>query len=77
MILFTASWCGTCVPVKQYLAEQYAGVLAVTVVDIDDDPDGLVAKHRIKSIPTLVDGDARIYGAPTIVEHLELVNRDV
>lgn len=76
MILFTAAWCTPCQQVKQYLQEAYEGVLAVKVVDIDNDPEGLATKHKIKGIPTLIDDDKRVSYADAIKEHLEKVARE-
>ena len=56
LIEFTAAWCGPCramKPVLSALANEYAGRVAFTSVDVDQDP--LTAQQLdVRSMPTYV-----------------------
>lgn len=56
LVEFWAPWCVYCrriVPALEKVAEQYADVLSVAQVSIDDEPQ-LAAQEQIEVIPTLV-----------------------
>ena len=53
---FYADWCGPCKmlsPVLSEIADEYADVLRVAKVNVDDEPE-LAMKFRVSSIPMLV-----------------------
>ena len=53
---FWASWCGPCKmlsPVLSEIADEYADVLRVAKVNVDDEPE-LAMKFKVSSIPMLV-----------------------
>jgi thioredoxin 1 len=70
LVDFTAAWCPPCraiAPVVEQLADDLAGQLVVTQVDVDANPE-VTARYRVMSMPTfvvLVDGEerARLVGA--------------
>lgn len=53
---FWASWCGPCKmlsPVLGEIADEYADVIRVAKVNVDDEPE-LAMKFKVSSIPMLV-----------------------
>ena len=53
---FWATWCGPCKmlsPVLSEIADEYADVLKVAKVNVDDEPE-LAMKFKVSSIPMLV-----------------------
>ena len=53
---FYADWCGPCKmlsPVLSEIADEYAEVLKVAKVNVDDEPE-LAMKFKVSSIPMLV-----------------------
>ncbi len=53
---FYADWCGPCKmlsPVLSEIADEYADVIRVAKVNVDDEPE-LAMKFRVSSIPMLV-----------------------
>ena len=56
MLDFYADWCGPCKmlsPVLSEIADEYADVLRVAKVNVDDEPE-LAMKFKVSSIPMLV-----------------------
>jgi thioredoxin 1 len=56
LVDFTATWCGPCrtiAPFVDQLADQYAGKVKVTKLDIDDSP-ATPQKYGIRGVPTLM-----------------------
>jgi thioredoxin 1 len=55
LVDFTATWCGPCrqiAPLIDQVAEEYAGKVKVTKLDIDDSP-ATAQKYGIRGVPTL------------------------
>jgi thioredoxin 1 len=55
LVDFTATWCGPCrqvAPLVDHVADEYAGRVKVTKLDIDDAP-GTAQKYGIRGVPTL------------------------
>ena len=55
LVDFTATWCGPCrqiAPLVDQLADEYAGRVKVTKLDIDESPN-TAAKYGIRGVPTL------------------------
>lgn len=55
LVDFTATWCGPCrqiAPLVGQVAEEYAGRVKVTKVDIDESPE-TARKFGIRGVPTL------------------------
>jgi thioredoxin 1 len=55
LVDFTATWCGPCrqvAPLVDQVADEYAGRVKVTKLDIDDAP-GTAQKYGIRGVPTL------------------------
>ncbi len=53
---FWAEWCGPCkmiAPILEEIAREYAGRLKITKLDVDDNPNTMMA-YRVMSIPTLI-----------------------
>ena len=53
---FWATWCGPCKmlsPVLSEIADEYADVIRVAKVNVDDEPE-LAMKFKVSSIPMLV-----------------------
>ena len=85
MVDFWAPWCVPCrviAPLVERLAEQYAGRLKVTKLNVDENHE-LAIRYRVMSIPTLIffkNGQVidRIIGVPreperVIVQKIEEV----
>lgn len=56
-IRFYANWCGPCKgfkPVWEKVEKELADKAKFISVDIDKDTDGLAAKYKIRSIPSVV-----------------------
>lgn len=56
LLYFYADWCGSCKmlsPVLSEIADEYADVIRVAKVNVDEEPE-LAMKFRVSSIPMLV-----------------------
>ena len=56
LVDFFANWCGPCkmlMPVIHEVAEEYAGVVKVGKVDVDEEME-LASRYGVVSIPTLI-----------------------
>ncbi|MFD7620654.1 thioredoxin family protein [Streptomyces sp. NPDC059802] len=56
LVQFWAEWCGPCsrvTPIVEQVAAEYAGVLDVVKVNVDEEPV-LAGRHGISSIPAFV-----------------------
>lgn len=51
LMLFSASWCPTCQPVKKLLED--SDITNLVMVDVDVSPN-LSSKYSVRSIPTMI-----------------------
>ena len=56
LVDFTASWCGPCkqiAPLIDAIAEEYAGRVIVSKIDVDENPQ-LKVRFGVRGVPTLL-----------------------
>ena len=56
LVDFWATWCGPCkmiAPIIEEIAEEYADVVKVCKINVDDEPE-LAIKYKVSSIPTVM-----------------------
>jgi thioredoxin 1 len=56
LVDFWAEWCGPCrmiAPILENIADEYAGSLKITKLDVDNNPQTAM-KYGVQSIPTLL-----------------------
>ena len=56
LVDFHATWCGPCralTPIVEGLAEEYAGRVKVTKLDVDANPE-TAARYGVRAIPTIL-----------------------
>ena len=51
---FTASWCGPCKMLRPIMNELINERFPIHIVDVDNDPENLVGRYNIRSVPTCV-----------------------
>jgi len=51
---FQSSWCSPCRAVSTILKDPVFKDIEIIEIDIDNDPENLVSKFNIQSIPTLI-----------------------
>lgn len=66
-ILATSPWCGTCDILKMQLNELNA---IYELKDLTGDPE-FFKERKIRSIPTLIDGETIIHGAAQILNYFK------
>tara|TARA_R100000963_G_C4595377_1_gene71035 strand:- start:215 stop:493 length:279 start_codon:yes stop_codon:yes gene_type:complete len=70
LVIFTATWCGPCKSIKNWL-EENKDIDMVNFVDIDNPNETIPLE--IKSVPTLIDSENEkiISGANSIIDYLK------
>ena len=51
---FTATWCGPCKAFKPIILELISEGYNITILDVDQNLQGLSSQYRISSVPTTV-----------------------
>lgn len=69
MLLFTSKTCVNCKPVKAYIEKH--GIKNIEYIDVDDRFE-LAMDLKVRSIPTLIDGNTMVVGASEILKKLEV-----
>ncbi|MCH5329912.1 MAG: thioredoxin [Alistipes sp.] len=74
VIDFWAEWCGPCrmvAPIIEELAAEYAGKAVIAKCDVDSNDD-VVARYKIRNIPTLVF----LKGGEMVDKHVGAIGKD-
>lgn len=69
-VLFSATWCSACKPVKAWVETNNVDI---DIVDVDLEPD-VVSQFSLRSVPTLVHGDKFYVTNTSIIEYLGGLN---
>ena len=69
MLLFTSKTCANCKPVKEFIEKH--DIKNVEYIDVDDRFE-LAMDLKVRSIPTLIDGNTMTVGAKEILKKLEV-----
>ncbi len=55
ILKFSATWCAPCKAIAPIVQDVATGRnLEIQEVDVDNDPEGLVAKYHVRGVPTIL-----------------------